>query len=321
MTSVADPGIKWNEKADAAVKRLKEIISTEPVVQTWRPDQPCTVFCDASDHSVGSCLMQVGPDNIPHVVAYASKVLNKSQRNFSTIEKELYAILTAVTQHYQSYLYGHPEVTIKTDSKSLCWLLRLKDPSSRLDRWTTRLLQYNLKFEHLRSCENTVADVLSRVVYDEDDDDDGVGKGKRVPTTKKDRQIATVHALKVGIDKTKLNDNLIVSEDFLIDQQEDEELKRIRTLVRRRELNLSPKLTLEQRSEVQSYGLVNDVLCIADHTPEGPRWKIMVPAIRVQRLLWDLHDAEMNGGHFMTDQVKHKVRNRYYWPSWSKDVK
>ena len=34
MTSGADPGIKWNEKADAAFKRLKEIISTEPVVQT-----------------------------------------------------------------------------------------------------------------------------------------------------------------------------------------------------------------------------------------------------------------------------------------------
>ena len=61
-------------------------------------------MCDASDLAMGAVLGQRG-DGKPYVIYYASKTLNKAQRNYTTTEKELLAVVFALDK-FRAYLVG-----------------------------------------------------------------------------------------------------------------------------------------------------------------------------------------------------------------------
>jgi hypothetical protein len=85
--------------------------------------------------------------------------LNPAEQNYSTIERELTAIVWAC-KHFKPYLLGR-HFTIVTDHKPLTWMFSVKDPSSRLLRWRL-LLKYDYSIEY-KACKRTVnADALSR---------------------------------------------------------------------------------------------------------------------------------------------------------------
>ena len=61
-------------------------------------------MCDASDLSIGAILGQ-REGGKPYVVYYASKTMNEEQRNYTTIENELLAVVYALDK-FQAYLVG-----------------------------------------------------------------------------------------------------------------------------------------------------------------------------------------------------------------------
>jgi len=77
------------------------------------------ISTDASGHVIGSILSQ-GKIGKNLSIAYVSRVLNKAEQNYSTIEKEYLAIVFC-TKHFRPYLYGR-KFTIITDHKPLVWL-------------------------------------------------------------------------------------------------------------------------------------------------------------------------------------------------------
>ena len=56
-------------------------------------------MCDASDFAIGSILGQ-REDRKPYVINYASKTLNEAQRNYTTTEKELLAVVFALDKFW-----------------------------------------------------------------------------------------------------------------------------------------------------------------------------------------------------------------------------
>lgn len=81
--------------------------------------------------------------------------------NYSTIEKELLAIVWATSQ-FRHYLYGR-KFTLNTDHKPLVWLSSLKEPNSKLIRWKIKLNEYEFNICHVQGKDNKVADALSRI--------------------------------------------------------------------------------------------------------------------------------------------------------------
>jgi hypothetical protein len=75
-------------------------------------DEPFEIMCDASDYTVGAVLGQRIGKNL-HVIAYASRMLNKAQYNYLTTEKELLVVVFAL-EKFKSYLLGTKVVIFTT---------------------------------------------------------------------------------------------------------------------------------------------------------------------------------------------------------------
>ena len=74
-------------------------------------------MCDASDYAVGAVLGQ-RKDKKPHVIYYASKTLNEAQKNYTTTEKELLAVVFALDK-FRSYLVGSLVIIFESKARSL----------------------------------------------------------------------------------------------------------------------------------------------------------------------------------------------------------
>ena len=142
----------------------KELLTNEPILQYPDFSLPFNLTTDASQFAIGAVLSQGTPSK-DKPVAFASRTLNQSEQNYSTIERELLAIVWG-TKYFRPYLYGQ-KFTIFTDHKPLHWLFSIKDPNARLTRWRLKLEEYDYTIMYKKGTLNSNADALSRVKINE----------------------------------------------------------------------------------------------------------------------------------------------------------
>ena len=97
---------------------------------------PFILHTDASETAVGAVISQC-IDGKERVVSYWSRQLTKHERNYSTIEREALAVVSA-TKEFYPYLYGF-SFQLVTDHNLLTSLRDIKDVVGRLTRWTQYL--------------------------------------------------------------------------------------------------------------------------------------------------------------------------------------
>lgn len=116
------------------------------------------LISDASDYATGAVLGQ-RHDKLMHVIYYASHVLNYVQRNYTTTEKELLAVVYVIDK-FRSYLIGS-KVIVYTDHSALKYLLTKQDSKPRLIIWVLLLQEFDIEIRDRKGSENQVADHLS----------------------------------------------------------------------------------------------------------------------------------------------------------------
>lgn len=136
--------------------KCKTLLCNNPILAYPDFDQPFELTTDASNFALGAVLQQNDKS-----IAYASRTLNEAEEKYSTIEKELLAIVWA-TKHFRPYLFDN-KFTLYTDHKPLEWLFTLKDPNAKLNRWKLKLGEYDFKVKYKKGKENVIADALSRI--------------------------------------------------------------------------------------------------------------------------------------------------------------
>jgi hypothetical protein len=150
----------WGREKAEAFQTLKDILCSEPLFQYPDFRKGFIVTCDASSTGIGSILSQ-GPLGHDLPVAYASRVLLKAERNYSTIERELLAIVWGCKQ-FRQYIWGR-KFTIVTDHKPLTWIFRMNKPSSRIMRLKLKLQEFYYTIVYKKGKENGNSDGLSRM--------------------------------------------------------------------------------------------------------------------------------------------------------------
>ncbi|WJZ99816.1 hypothetical protein VitviT2T_018231 [Vitis vinifera] len=162
---VKDAKFVWDDKCQKSFEELKQFLTIAPIVRAPNWKLPFEVMCDASDLAMGAVLGQ-REDGKPYVIYYASKTLNEAQKNYTTTEKELLAVVFALDK-FRASLVGS-SIVVFTDHSALKYLLTKQDAKARLIRWILLLQEFNLQIRDKKGVENVVADHLSRLVIAHD---------------------------------------------------------------------------------------------------------------------------------------------------------
>ena len=149
----------WSKEADEAFKMLKEQLVKAPILIYPNFKNGFSIYTDASGLGIGAVLTQVVERKI-YPVAYASRQLNSSERNYSTSEREMLAIVWAA-KHFQSYIYGR-HIKFFTDHKPLSTLVKAKEQNGRLYKLLLKLQDLDYSIVYCPGKQNTLADLLSR---------------------------------------------------------------------------------------------------------------------------------------------------------------
>ncbi|RVW77412.1 Retrovirus-related Pol polyprotein from transposon 297 [Vitis vinifera] len=125
-----DAKFEWDDKCQRSFELLKQFLTSAPIVRAPNWELPFEVMCDSSDYAIGAVLGQ-REDGKPYVIYYASKSLNDAQRNYTTTEKELLAMVYALDK-FRAYLIGS-SIVVFTDHSALKYLLTKQDAKARLN--------------------------------------------------------------------------------------------------------------------------------------------------------------------------------------------
>lgn len=138
----------------------KTLLCNDPISQYPDFSKQFILTTDASNVALGAVLSQgsLGSDK---PVSFASRTLNETEQNYSTVEKEMLAIIWAI-KYFRPYLFGK-KFKIVTDHRPLTWLMNFKEPGSKLVRWRLKLLEYEFEIVYKKGSQNVVADALSRI--------------------------------------------------------------------------------------------------------------------------------------------------------------
>ena len=134
------------------------MLCNAPILALPDGNDDFVVYCDASNLALGCVLMQRDK-----VIAYASRQLKIHEKNYTTHDLELGAVVFAL-KIWRHYLYG-TKCTVFTDHKSLQHILNQKELNMRQRRWVELLNNYDCEIRYHPGKANVMADALSRRSY------------------------------------------------------------------------------------------------------------------------------------------------------------
>ena len=157
---------RWTSAQDAAFRESKKLLASSSLLVHYDLKLPLILACDASAYGIGAVLAHRMPDGSEKPIGYASRTLNKAEKNYSQLEKEGLSLVFGIKKFYP-YVFGR-SFELVTDHKPLLGLLgeaRSTSPqaSARVRRWSLYLsmFEYTLKFRKTEAHAN--ADALSRL--------------------------------------------------------------------------------------------------------------------------------------------------------------
>ncbi|GKD01412.1 putative reverse transcriptase domain-containing protein, partial [Tanacetum coccineum] len=155
IRSSSSPWGAPGDEQENAFQTLKDKLCNAPVLTLPDGPEDFMVYCDVSRLGLGCVLMQRGK-----VIAYASRQLKIHEKNYTTHDLELGAVVFAL-KIWRHYLYEMKNV-IYTDHKSLQHIFSQKELNMRQRRWIELFSDYDFEIRYHPSKANVVADALSR---------------------------------------------------------------------------------------------------------------------------------------------------------------
>ena len=134
----------WSEACEVSFTKLKDLLTTAPVLAFPDFRKPFILETDASGVGLGAVLAQKQEDGSVRPVAYASHSLLRHEGNYWIMELEGLGVVWAA-KHFRPYLYGHSGVVY-----------------TKLARWGMALQELDMTILHRSMKANANADALSR---------------------------------------------------------------------------------------------------------------------------------------------------------------
>jgi len=132
----APNNVEWDSEQERAFKKVKKILSSEPILKLPNLNYEIILSTDASNKSLGACMMQEY-DGVKHPVMYDSRKILPREQNYSVGEREALAVVWAVNKFHR-YLYGQHFI-LESDHRPLEYLQTSHSTNPRIMRWSLSL--------------------------------------------------------------------------------------------------------------------------------------------------------------------------------------
>lgn len=145
--------IIWTAKDEKIREDIGREIDRQITLKSPEKNTPFQLYTDVNDHGIGAILTQN-----KDIIGIYSRKFNPSEKNYVTLEKELFAILEAI-RYFRILVCGR-KIIVHTDHKNI--LARKPLDQSRAERWKSLLSEYDIELKHIEGKENVISDCLSR---------------------------------------------------------------------------------------------------------------------------------------------------------------
>ena len=123
LTELLKNGVQWTwtKECQQAYEACKQNLTSNTLLVHYEGSRELRLACDASSYGLGAVISHVMDDGRKRPIAYVSRTLSFSERNYAQIERETLAIVFGVKKIHQ-FLYGR-RFTMITDHKPLLAIL------------------------------------------------------------------------------------------------------------------------------------------------------------------------------------------------------
>ena len=303
---------KWTEECQEAFDRLKQCLTSAPVLCYPSFDVPFVLETDASIKGIGAILSQTQSSGQRHPVAYASRSLSAAERNYGISELETLAVVWSIT-HFHSYLYGH-RVTVFTDHSAVQAILNTPTPSGKHARWWSRVYGSGVSevtIIYRSGKTNTNADALSRNPCSPAPQQ-GIGECEV--------QVALVDGEPPASIDTLLQTGPVdtTGTSFGEEQRKDATVNEMICFLETGELPSDNKRAKKIATQQSLFVIMDNVLYYID-AKRGHQKRIVVPKHLREKILGETHRGLMSG-HFSGRRTFSTLAKHWWWESMYVDT-
>jgi len=308
----------WTEECEIAFQTLKNNLISSPVMAMLLDEGEYRLDTDASNLSIGAVLSQV-QNGEERVIAYGSRTLNSSEKNYCVTRRELLAIVY-FTKQFRTYLLGN-EFLLRTDHSALRWLKLTPEAIGQQARWLEKLEEYTFRIEHRPGNKHNNADGMSRIPCRQCNKIDDESEEELVSQP----ELVSARAIHFN---DKNEDNEWTEQRFRELYEKDIELQDIYSLIANNGQQV-PWETMQGYSQAtknywQQWSrlkIENGKLYRAWVSLDGifEYWQFIPPKILRTDLIKEAHSG-LTGGHTGVKKTKCQVQRKAYWHKWAADV-
>ena len=326
-SDATDDTFEWTSTHQDAFETLIDKFCSAPVLAYAEFNKPFLLHTDASTSGLGAVLYQLKEDGHEHPIAYASRSLSPSEQNYPAHKLEFLCLKWAVTDKFRDYLQG-AKFTVRTDNNPLTYILT----SARLDatgqRWVSELASFDFDLVYRSGIRNKDADPLSRLYSTSSDDSNLIHDSSDVVSSVLNSQVTTgfVECYQLGqqMDSSFQNAINIDMSPLKMDLEQRKDNTLLPVILR---LETGRRITFMQKknpalkiltAQMKHLLLRDKILYRKRLVDEEIHYQLILPQHLRLTAMEGIHD---DNGHMGYDRCLQLLRDRYFWPQMSYDLK
>jgi hypothetical protein len=155
-------GFQWGPAQQKAFEELNQYLIDLTTLIPPAPGAPLLLYVAASHSEVSAALVQEkldGQVKKQAPVYFVSKVLSPSKKNYTKLEKVLYAVLMASRKLRHYFQAFH---IIVPSSQPLKYIMKNKEATGRIGKWAAELNKFTIDYVHRSSIQSqALADFIA----------------------------------------------------------------------------------------------------------------------------------------------------------------